>query len=121
MSSTESSEAGAVSVLQTPEHHDQQIERQNSDQDDLPKPQIARAIVIGGNVWVAREKSLPVFEDVKSREDNNNKTNAKKNALCQHRFLVGMDGCYQCVHLRLISQTRVIPSIVAGRAVVPRL
>jgi hypothetical protein len=54
---------------------------------------IARAIVIGGNVWVAREKSLPVFEDVKSREDNNNKTNAEKNAQCQHRFGVGMDGC----------------------------
>ena len=93
MSSTESSEAGAVSVLQTPEHHDQQIDRQNPDQDDLPKPQIARAIVIGGNVWVAREKSLPVFEDVKSREDNNNKTNAEKNAQSQHRFGVGMDGC----------------------------
>src|SRR5206468_4196562 len=55
MSSTESSEAGAVSALQAPEHHDQQIDRQNPDQDDLPKPQIARAIVIGSNVWVARD------------------------------------------------------------------
>ena len=93
MFSTESSDTGAASVSQTPEHHDQQIDRENPDQDDLPEPQIARAIVIGGHVWVAREKSLPVFEDVKSREDNNNKTNAEKNAQCQHRFGVGMDGC----------------------------
>ena len=68
MFSTESSDTGAASVSQTPEHHDQQIDRENPDQDDLPEPQIARAIVIGGNVWVARKKSLPVFEDVKSRE-----------------------------------------------------
>jgi hypothetical protein len=36
--------------------------------------------VIGGNVWVARKKSLPVFENVKSGEDNNHKANAEKNA-----------------------------------------
>ena len=79
-----------MSVLQAPEHHGQQIDRQNPDQDDLPKPQIARAIVIGGNVWVAREKSLLVFKDVKSREDNNNKSDSEKNTQRQHRFGVGM-------------------------------
>jgi hypothetical protein len=90
MSSTESSDAGAVSVSQTPEHRDQQIDRENPDQDDLPKPQIARAIVIGGNVWVPRKKLLPVLEDVKSGEDNKHKTNAEKNTQCQDRFGVGM-------------------------------
>jgi len=79
-----------ASVLQTPEHHDQQIDRENPDQDDLPEPQVARAIVIGGNVRVARKKSLPVFEDVKSCEDNNDKANAKKDAQRQHRVGVGM-------------------------------
>src|SRR5437764_10351056 len=102
MFSTESSDTGAASVSQTPEHHDQQIDRENPDQDDLPEPQIARAIVIGGNVWVARKKSLPVFEDVKSREDYNHKADAKKYAQCQQRFRVGMDGCKDRIHLPLI-------------------
>jgi hypothetical protein len=99
MSSTESRDAGAASVSQTPEHHDQQIDRENPDEDDLPEPQIARAIVIGGNVWVAREKLLSVFEDAKSREDNDHKANAEKNAQCQYRFGVGMSYCEQCLHL----------------------
>jgi len=85
-----SQSAVATSQLQTPEHHDEQIDRQNPGQDHLPEPQIARVIVIGRNVWVAREKSLPVFEDVKSREDNNNKSDSEKNTQRQHRFGVGM-------------------------------
>jgi len=97
--SIESSEAGAASASQTPEHRDQQIDRENPDQDHLPEPQIARAIVISGNVWVARKKFLPIFEDVKSREDNNHKANAEKNAQWQHRFGVGMSYRQQGIHL----------------------
>src|ERR1043165_1662512 len=68
ISSIESTEAGAAFVSQTPEHHDQQIDREDPDEDHLPEAQIARAIVIGCNVRVARKKSLPIFENVKARE-----------------------------------------------------
>jgi hypothetical protein len=88
-----------ASVSQAPEHHDQQIDREDPDQNDLPEPQIARAIVIGGNLWVAREKSLSVLEDVKSGEDNNHKANAEKNAQCQYRFGVGMNYREHCLQL----------------------
>src|SRR5207237_10720442 len=101
MFSTESSDTGAASVSQTPEHHDQQIDRENPDRDDLPEPQIARAIVIAVTSG-SREKILAVFEDVKPREDYNHKTDAKKYAQCQQRFRVGMDGCKDRIHLPLI-------------------
>jgi len=90
MSSTESSDLGAAPVSQTPQHHDQQINRENPNEDDLPESQIARAIMIGRNVWVAREKSLSIFEDIESGEDNKNETDAEKNSQRYHRVGVGM-------------------------------
>jgi hypothetical protein len=57
-----------------------------SKQNDLPEPQITGAIMIGRDMWVAREKFFPILENVKSGKDNSDETNAEKNPQWQDRF-----------------------------------
>ena len=67
-------------ALQTPEHRHQQIYRQNPDQDHLPQPQIARAIMVGCDIRVARKKLFSIFENINAGKDNSDEADTKKTA-----------------------------------------
>ena len=77
---------GAAFASQTPEHCHQQIDRQNSDQDDLPEPQIARTVVVACDIRVARKKLLSIFENINPAKDNSDEADTEKNAQWQDRF-----------------------------------
>ena len=71
---------------QAPEHCHQQIYRQNPDQDHLPEPQITGAVMIAGDIRVARKKFFSIFENVNPGKDNGDEADTEKNPQWQDRI-----------------------------------
>src|SRR6478672_8912728 len=59
------------------QRHDQEIHGEDPDQDHLPQPQIARAVMIRGNIRVAVEEPFPNPENVKAAEENDDEQRAE--------------------------------------------
>ena len=58
--------------------------------------------MIGRDMRVAREKSLPILEGVKSAKNDKNEAKAKEDAQCQDRFRVRMNHGKERAHQWMI-------------------
>ena len=67
----------SATSLHLPKRHDQEIHRENPDEDHLPEPQIASAVVIAGNFRVAVEKAFSDTQNVKTGEENDHQADAE--------------------------------------------
>ena len=77
--------------LQTPEHRNQEIDREQPDEDYLPESQVARRPMIGHHFRVSIEEPFPDAVDVDARHKNERQTDSEHDPQRQYRIAVGMD------------------------------
>lgn len=89
--------------LQTPEHREKEIDREQPNENYLPEAQVARCPMIGHHFRISTEEPFPDAEDIRARYENECQTNAEHDPKGQHRIVVGMDDCErQKVHAEKI-------------------
>ena len=82
-----------ATLLQPPEHREQEIDREQPNENYLPEAQVARRPMIGHHFRISIEESFPDAEDVGARHENDYQTDAEHDPKCQYRIAVRMDDC----------------------------
>ncbi len=78
--------------LKPPEHGYEQFDREQPDEEDLPKTQVARCPMIGRDVRVPTKVALAISKNVNAARKDEYETDAEEDSQGQNRITMGMDG-----------------------------
>ena len=102
-----------ATLLQPPEHREQEIDREQPNENYLPEAQVARRPMVGHHFRISIEESFSDAEDVGARHENDYQTDAEHDPQCQYRIAVRMDDCKRRkVHHRKRSPPSALRAIV---------